>query len=436
MLLGTQRVREDGLLEIGGVPAVELAERFGTPLYVIDEACVRERCRQYREAFVRAYPGQTAIAYASKACLTLAICRIVEQEGLHLDVASGGELHVARSAHFPASRVAMHGNNKSLDELAVAMDSGVGYLVVDCVEEIDRAEALFAAGHPRTRALLRVTPGIEAHTHEYVKTGREDSKFGLGLWEGGAMEAVRRLLDSPALDLIGFHCHIGSQLLTVQCFADAARLMLDVCRQARDETGFAARILNLGGGLGVRHTEQEVAPTIEDLAQTICGTIVEGCEERGLDLPMVMVEPGRSIVGEAGTILYAVGVVKEIPGVRTYVAVDGGLSDNPRPALYGAEYQVLFANKMGAPAIQTVTVAGKHCETDNLFVDVPAPEVEPGDVIAVPACGAYTFAMSSNYNRLPRPAVVHVVDGEADVVVERQTWEDLLAKERIPERLG
>ena len=436
LLLGTQRVREDGHLEIGGIAAVELAQRFGTPLYVIDEACMRDRCRRYREAFGRAYPGRTAIAYASKACLSMAICRIVEQEGLNLDVASGGELHVARQASFPAPRVAMHGNNKSEAELAAAMDAGVGYLVVDCLEEIERTEALFRAGHPRSRALLRITPGIEAHTHEYIMTGREDSKFGLGLWEGGAMEAVQRLLASPALDLIGFHCHIGSQLLTVDCFADAARLMLDFCHQAHTEMGVTTQILNLGGGLGIRHTASEDPASIEDLASTIGGTIASGCAERGMELPMIMVEPGRSIVGEAGTVLYTVGVVKTIPGVRTYLAVDGGLSDNPRPALYGAKYEVLFASKMGAPPTQVVTVAGKHCETDNLFMDVPAPDVEPGDVIAVPACGAYTFAMSSNYNRLPRPAVVHVLEGQADVVVERQTWEDLVTQERVPERLA
>lgn len=436
MLLGTQRVDENGLLEIGGIPAVELVARFGTPLYVIDEACMRDRCRQYKAAFEEAYEGPSAIAYASKACLTLAICRVVEQEGLHLDVASGGELHVALRGGFPAPKVAMHGNNKSLQELAAAMDAGVGYLVVDCLEEIDRAESLFRAGHPRTRALLRITPGIEAHTHEYIMTGREDSKFGLGLWEGGAMEAVQRLLNSPALELIGFHCHIGSQLLSVQCFADAASLMVDFCQLVKEKMGFSPQILNMGGGLGIRHTEEEDPPTIRDLAQTLSGSITQGCERHGLDLPTIMVEPGRSIVGEAGTMLYTVGVVKQIPDVRTYVAVDGGLSDNPRPALYGARYTVLYAGRMNDPMTQVVTVTGKHCETDNLFADVPAPDVEPGDVIAVPACGAYTFSMSSNYNRLPRPAMVHVLDGQADLVVERQTWEDLVAWERIPERLA
>jgi diaminopimelate decarboxylase len=436
LLLGTQRVTEDGLLEIGGVPAVELAERFGTPLYVIDEACLRDRCRRYRESFAAAYEGPTAIAYASKACLTLAMCRVVAEEGLHLDVASGGELHVATKAGFPLSKVAMHGNNKSVDEIAAAMDAGVGYVVVDCMEEIDRAERLLEAGHPKTKALLRITPGIKVHTHEYIMTGRADSKFGLGPGEGGAMKAVERLLKSPAFELIGFHCHIGSQLLAVDCFADAAGLMLDFCKSAQDQTGFVAQVLNLGGGLGVRHTDDEHPPTIPELATITARGVMEGCAERGLDLPTLMVEPGRSIVGEAGTLLYTVGVVKEIPGVRTYLAVDGGLSDNPRPALYDAEYEVFFAGKMNAPTQQRVTVAGKHCETDNLFKDVPAPEVEPGDVIAVPSCGGYTFAMASNYNRLPRPAMVHVIDGQADLVVERQTWENLLRGERIPERLA
>lgn len=435
MLLGTQRVRDDGTLEIGGVSAPELARRFGTPLYVVDESDVRRCCREYRDGLAAAYPGPSAVVYASKAFQTMALCRVVDQEGLWLDVASGGELRCALSAGFPPERLVLHGNNKSLVELSMAVEAGVALIDIDCFEEIDRIAAV--AGGRRVPALLRLTPGIECHVHECVRTGRADSKFGLGIDDGSAMEGVRRALACPEVDLRGFNCHIGSQILTLDGFADVVQVMLDFCRQARGETGLVPVVFNIGGGLGVRHRSDERPPTIAELTEMAARALVDGWRAAGFsDLPLLMMEPGRSIVGEAGTILYTVGVVKHIHGIRTYVAVDGGLSDNPRPALYGARYTVLAANKMSEPADLIVTVAGKHCESDTLFPNVPVPaSLSVGDILAVPACGGYTFAMASNYNRFTRPAVVHVVDGQAEVVVERQSHDQLLIGESIPERL-
>ncbi len=285
------------------------------------------------------------------------------------------------------------------------------------------------------RALMRLTPGIDAHTHDKMRVAVEDSKFGFSIANGTTMERVRRANESPWIDLVGVHCHIGSQILETAPYSAAVERMVGFCARCRDEGGLSVRVLDLGGGLGIRHTAEAAPPSGADLAALIGGEVTRACETHGLDLPAVVVEPGRSIIGEAGTTLYTVGVVKDIPGVRTYVAVDGGLSDNPRPALYGARYRVLCANRASAPATRTVTVSGKHCETDTLFSDVELPDVAPGDILAVPATGGYTFAMASNYNRLPRPAVVIVADGRADVIVERQTPEDLLRGDVSPERL-
>lgn len=438
LLLGTQRATDDGVLEIGSMSAIELAERYGTPLYVIDEWELRSRCRAYRDAFAAAYPGETLVAYAAKALSSLAVCRIVDQEGLWLDVASGGELHCALRADFPPSKIVFHGNNKSDEELRMALDAGIALDVIDCLEELDAIQRL--AGErgtvARVPALIRLDPGIECHTHHYVKTGTGDSKFGFSIPAGAAHDAIAAALATDAIDLRGFHCHIGSQILALDCFRDTVEAVLDLCDFARSEYDYEPAVVNVGGGLGVRHRADEKPPAIGELAEVIGTALAEGCRARGMKLPSLMVEPGRSIIGEAGTILYRVGAVKRISDVRTYVAVDGGLSDNPRPALYGARYEVLFAGRMHEPPTQSVTVAGKHCESDTLFPDVPAPDVQPGDIIAVPACGAYTFAMSSNYNRLPRPAMVLVNDGVAEVIVRRQTYDDLLVGESIPARLA
>ncbi len=438
MLLGTQRVREDGTLEIGGVSAVDLAKRFGTPLYVIDEATLRDRARAYVTAFAASYAGRSAVAYAAKACQTGALCRIAAQEGLWMDVASGGELACALHGAFPSDRLLMHGNYKSPEEIAAFHDADGALLVIDCREEIERVEELAREGRVvrPMRALLRLTPGVDAHTHDKMAVAVEDSKFGFSIASGAALEAAKRASASAWIDLVGIHCHIGSQILEVEPFAEAVERMVGFSARCRDEAGLSFEVLDLGGGLGIRHTDEDgPSPSASDLARFLSDAVTAACEARVLPLPTLIVEPGRSLIGEAGTTLYTVGVVKDLPGVRTYVAVDGGLSDNPRPALYGARYAVLCANKASAAADRVVTVSGKHCETDTLFRDVALPETAPGDILAVPAAGGYTFAMASNYNRLPRPAVVLVADGQAEVIVERQTPEDLLRGDVIPERL-
>jgi diaminopimelate decarboxylase len=434
MLLGTQTINEAGHLEVGGCDTVELARRFGTPLYVMDEACVRDVCRAYRGAFEKRF-RESLIVFAGKAFITLAMCRIADQEGLGLDVSSGGELHTGLQARFPPERIVLHGNNKSVAELEMALDTRVGRIVVDSAVEIDLLQRLAQARDVVADVLLRVTPGIEAHTHHYIQTGQVDSKFGLSIGARQALPAVEHVLASPNLRLSGLHCHIGSQLLDLKPFAICTGMMVDFMREVREATGHVVAELDLGGGLGTRYRETDHPPSVDDYAETISAALREQCERHGLPEPKIMAEPGRSIVGEAGLTLYTVGVVKDIPGVRTYVSVDGGMSDNPRPALYQAEYEAIVANKAASPPNCTVTISGKHCETDTLITDVEAPELAVGDIVAVQTTGAYNYSMASNYNRLPRPAVVLVHDGAAEVVVERETLDDLVSHDRIPPHL-
>lgn len=434
MLLGTQRINHLGHLEVGGCDTVELAQRFGTPLYVMDEQCLRAMCRAYRDAFARRF-RESLVVFAGKAFMALAMCRIAEQEGLGLDVSSAGELHTGLRAGFPAQRIVMHGNNKSVAELQMALDAGVGRIVVDSEVEIELLQNIAASRGAVADILLRVTPGIEAHTHDYIQTGHVDTKFGLGIGTGQALPAVKRALASPNLRLRGLHCHIGSQLFDLRPFDIATRLMAGFMRQVRDATGYVAAELDLGGGLGARYRETDHPPSVEDYAETIRVALDEECQRLGLAQPKIIVEPGRSIVGEAGLTLYTVGVIKHIPGVRTYVAVDGGMSDNPRPALYQAQYQAVVANKAAWPLDGKVTVAGKHCETDTLIAEIEVPQLALGDIIAVQTTGAYNYSMASNYNRLPRPAVVLVAGGKAEVIVEREGLDDLVRQDRIPARL-
>ncbi|GBC99047.1 Diaminopimelate decarboxylase [bacterium HR17] len=426
MLRGTMRINERGHLEIGGCDCVELAQKLGTPLFVMDEALIRDNCRRYKNAFARCYPAEVRIAYAAKAFFVLAMAKLVDEEGLWLDVASGGELFTALQAKFPPQRIYLHGNFKSDDELTMALRHRVGRIVVDSFEELERLNEL--ARHHATVAdiLLRVTPGIEAHTHEFIRTGQFDTKFGFSLTDGIALEATERALSSPHLRLHGFHCHIGSQVFETEPYRVATEQMFAFADQVRRATGFATAELNLGGGLGVRYTPDDDPPGIETFAAALCAAVQEMAQRFRFDLPTLVIEPGRSIVGEAGTTLYTIGVVKAIPQVRTYVSVDGGMSDNPRPALYGARYFALIANKADQPADKVVTVAGKHCESDILIRDIALADPQPGDILAVFTTGAYHYSMASNYNRFPRPAVVFVRDGKARLVVRRETWDDLL----------
>jgi diaminopimelate decarboxylase len=445
LLPATAAVSSDGRLAIGGCDLGELAARYGTPLFVYDEAHLRGRCREYVAAF-----GADSVAYAGKAFLCRAMVRLVAGEGLHLDVATGGELHVALSAGFPADRIVFHGNNKSEEELAAALAAGVGRIVADSFAELDRLEALvkaglFRAAHaadvggappvPRAipRVMLRVTPGVEAHTHEYIETGTEDSKFGFPVRPGDAVEAARRVAASPHLELAGLHCHIGSQIHVLQSYAAAAAIVVGLAAEVEAAAGpGAVKELNLGGGLGIAYHDGDEPPTVAEYAGVLHRALDEALAEAGLaHRPALLVEPGRSIAATAGVTLYRVGTIKEIAGVRTYVAVDGGMSDNARPATYGARYEAFLPERVTAERPLVATVAGKHCEQGDLLVrnaTLPA-DVAVGDLLCTPATGAYGYAMASNYNKVSRPAVVFVGGGEGRLVVRRETHDDLLRLE-------
>jgi diaminopimelate decarboxylase len=413
----------DGHLVVGGCDAVELAGVHGTPLVVFDRATFEARARSYTAALE---PG--SVAYAGKAFLCIAICQLVDELGLSLDVCTGGELATALAAGFPPERIVFHGNNKSLDELHAAAEAGVGRVVLDSLEEIERV----AAAGVRTKLLVRVTPGVEAHTHEFVQTGQEDSKFGFGLGEGIALEAVKRVMEIPGCELVGVHAHIGSQIFELAAFDLAIQRLAVFIAETQDRFGFVPSELNLGGGLGVAHTRDEITPDPAASVARIQHALRREFGSLSLPVPRLGVEPGRSIVGASCVTLYRVGTVKRIPGVRTYVAVDGGMSDNIRPALYGARYEAFLANRTDAPPGPRVTVCGKHCESGDVLIrDVHLPDdVHSGDVLCIPATGAYTYSMANNYNRVPRPAVVMVEDGKATQIVARESDRDLLRYDR------
>ncbi|MGH2748073.1 MAG: diaminopimelate decarboxylase [Actinomycetota bacterium] len=423
ILPDTARVSSDGHLIVGDCDTVELAERFGTPLVVFDRHTFEARARSFASAV-----GAPNVFYAGKAFLCVALCELVDSLGLGLDVCTGGELATARSTSFPAERILFHGNNKSSAELDEARQARVGRIVVDSFEEMER----IARSGVETRLLVRVTPGVEAHTHEFVQTGQEDSKFGFSLADGIALDAVKRAKELPGCELVGVHAHIGSQIFELAAFDLAVKRLAEFCADARDAHGFVPSELNLGGGLGIAHTRDELTPEPSESTETILAAVEREFPARGLDVPQVMVEPGRAIVGAATVTLYRVGTIKRIPGVRTYVSVDGGMSDNIRPALYGARYEASLANRMDAAPGPRVTVVGKHCESgDVLIKDVHLPDdVAPGDLVCIPATGAYTYSMASNYNRVPRPPVVMAAGGDATVIVAAETDDDLLRLDR------
>jgi diaminopimelate decarboxylase len=401
-----------------------LAQEHGTPLFVYDEDDLRRRCREYVADF-----GPDNVAYAGKAFLCTAMARLVAEEGLHLDVATGGELHVALRAGFPADRILFHGNNKSVDELRQALDGGVGRVVADSFDELDRLESLAAGRSSRPDVLVRVTPGVEAHTHEFIETGTDESKFGFTVVDGVARAAALRVARSPSLELAGLHCHIGSQIYVLESYRLAMEIVVALAAEIEAESGAPVRELNLGGGLGVRYLLDDPDHTVAEYAAMVRSAFDATVAAAGLaSAPRLMVEPGRSISGPAAITLYRVGTVKEIPGGRTYVAVDGGMSDNPRPVLYGAGYEAYLPARIDEPRPLVCSIAGKHCEQGDLVVaDARLPEgVRVGDLLAVPVTGAYGYAMASNYNKVPRPAVVFVRDRTARVVVRRETPEDLL----------
>jgi diaminopimelate decarboxylase len=404
-------VGADGRLSVGGCDVIELAGQFGTPLFVYDEAHIRARCREAVAAF------GDGVAYASKAFLCVAMARLAHEEGMHIDVATGGELHVALSAGVPADRLVLHGNNKSTEELRAARHAGVGRTVVDSFDEMARLAALHAEDGLVPRVLIRATPGVEAHTHEFIRTGQIDSKFGFGVASGDAAAAVARAQDSPAMELLGVHMHIGSQVFVADFFHQAVEVVAPWVQE------LDVPELSIGGGLGVAYVEGEEAPSITEWGPAV----VEACRQAGITA-RVLAEPGRSIVAQAGMTLYTVGTVKEVREVRTYVSIDGGMSDNPRPVFYGSGYEAFLPRATDVERPRRVTVAGKHCESGDLIVrDAAVPaDLAVGDILATPVTGAYGHAMASNYNKVPRPAVVFVLDGQAREVVRRETLDDLL----------
>lgn len=440
MLLGTQKINSKNHLEIGGCDVADLAAQFGTPLYVMDEAFIREKCRAYKTSFEKEY-GNSVIAYASKAFIVTAMCALVGQEGLWLDVASAGELYTAKCGGFPMERILFHGNFKSPEELEMAVDYGVKHVVVDSFLELEVLSAIAEDEGKTQEILLRCNPGVDPHTHRLIRTGQEDSKFGFNIKNGEAMEAVKAALRrAESLKLAGVHCHIGSQIFELDSFVEAVPVMAAFIKQIREETGAVMGVLDIGGGLGARYLGEHNPPTIEDFAKVVSDAVKSAVAETGIEKPMLIMEPGRSIAGEAGTTIYSIGAPKEVsipedPGVKTYLPVDGGLSDNPRPALYDARYSAILANRAGDELTKTYTVSGKHCETDMLIPNVVLPEAKTGDLLAVQTTGAYNHSMASNYNRFTRPAVVFVTNGKADIVARRETIEDLVKCDVLPERL-
>ncbi len=424
-------------LHFANVDTVKLAKEFGTPLYVMSEDHIVAKCKEIQNSFLGKYPN-TKAAYASKAFLTMAMCKIIDREGLGLDVVSGGELFTAISAGFPMEKVMFHGNNKSYEELVLAVTNNVGRFIVDNFFELEMLTAIATEQQKQVDILFRIAPGIGGKTHEYITTGQTDSKFGICLEGDIVQTAVKQVMDSPSINLLGFHFHVGSQLFDIHGYLASIQVVLRIMRDLKDSLGFITKELNIGGGFGINYTDsdQETKP-LSYFIEPIMDNIKAGCKLVGVEMPTIIIEPGRWIVGEAGITLYTIGAIKEIPKVRTYVSIDGGLPDNPRPALYKSKYQAVVANKVNEELTEVVTIAGKCCETGDILIwDLTVPKIQSGDILAVKNTGAYNYSMASNYNRLTKPAVVLLKDGKAQVIVKREEYKDLISKEVIPTHLG
>lgn len=435
----TLKINAEGHLEIGGADCVELAKQFGTPLYVFDEAYIRAMMRVYRDTIAEEYDGNGLVLYASKAFSCEAIYAIAKQEKIGVDVVSGGELYTAMQAGFPAKNIYMHGNNKLPREITYALDCGIGAIVVDAYTEADFIDAEAEKRGIVQDVLIRVNPGVEAHTHAYVQTATTDSKFGFSVSDGTAERMTKYILGKKHLKLKGFHCHIGSQIFEKQSFVIAAEKVLAFAAQVKKDIGYEAETLNMGGGFGIWYTDEDAKIDVNGYRaylQALISAVKEKCAEYGLRRPFILIEPGRSIVGEAGITLYTVGAIKDIPNVRKYVAIDGGMFDNPRFALYQSKYTALLANRAAEAPTELVSVAGKCCESGDLIgVNMNLPAAKEGDIMAVLSTGAYNYSMASNYNRNFIPAAVLVKDGKADYIVKPQTYEDLVRNDVIPDRL-
>lgn len=420
-------VNEKGHLTAGGIDTVELAEKYGTPLYVMDEQLIRKSCRSFKSSIDRFYGGNGLVCYASKAFCCKEMCRIMKEEGIGLDVVSIGELYTAVKSGFDCDKICFHGNNKTDEELGFAIDHHIGHIIVDNISELERLNAIAKSKGITAKIMFRIKPGIDAHTHSFVKTGQIDSKFGFALETGEAFEAVKKAISSGNIVLRGLHCHIGSQIFDIDPFEAAAEVMLKFIAKIKNELGFEINELNLGGGFGIKYLESHDPVPYETYMERVSEAVHRCCKELGINLPFILIEPGRSIAGPAGITLYTVGARKEIPDIRTYISIDGGMCDNPRYILYQSEYEAIVANKASEPRDEKVTIAGKCCESGDLIGEnMPLQHAESGDIIAVCATGAYNYSMSSNYNRIPKPPVVFINNGESRTVIKKETLEDIV----------
>ncbi|MBR2883306.1 MAG: diaminopimelate decarboxylase [Clostridia bacterium] len=419
-------INEKGNLTFAGYDTVELAKEYKTPLYLLDEERIREKCRTYLGAMKKHFGEGSTALYASKALSLKEIYRIAKEEGMSVDVVSGGEIYTAKTAGFPMENVYFHGNNKTDDEIEYAIECGIGYFVADCREELIAINSFAQKKNIVQKIILRLTPGIDTHTYEAVRTGQVDSKFGTAIETGQAIEITEFALSLSNISLEGFHCHVGSQVFDGQTFCDSADIMLDYIALVKEKLGYEAKILNLGGGYGVRYVESDPHLDIEKSIGEVSVHIKKKCSESGIDMPKILMEPGRSIVADAGLTLYSVGSVKTITGYKSYVAIDGGMTDNPRYALYKSEYSSIIANKAKEEADFCCAIAGKCCESGDLIAeDIMLQKPERGDILAVMVTGAYNYSMSSNYNRIPRPPVVMLSKEGSRVVVKRESYEDV-----------
>ncbi len=420
-------VNEKGHLTAGGIDTVELAKKYGTPLYVMDEQLIRKACRSFKSSIDKFYGGNGLVCYASKAFCCKEMCRIMKEEGIGLDVVSIGELYTAVKSGFDCDKICFHGNNKTDEELEFAVENNIGHIIVDNISELEKLNAIAKSKGITAKIMFRIKPGIDAHTHNFVKTGQIDSKFGFALETGEAFEAVKKAIDSENIILRGLHCHIGSQIFDIEPFETASEVMLKFIAKIKNELGFEVKELNLGGGFGIKYLESHDPVPYETYMERVSETVHKCCKELEINLPFILIEPGRSIASPAGITLYTVGARKEIPDIRTYISIDGGMCDNPRYILYQSEYEAIVANKASEPRNEKVTIAGKCCESGDLIGEnMPLQHAESGDIIAVCATGAYNYSMSSNYNRIPKPPVVFINNGESRIVIKKETLEDII----------
>ena len=424
---------KDGILYFDGCNTVELAKEYGTPLYVMSETIIADKCREINKSFLQRYK-RTRAAYAAKAFLTLAMCKIIEREGLCIDVVSGGELYTLIKADFPAERIEFNGNNKSIEEIELAVDYNIGRIIVDGLDELSLIENVCREKNKKVNILYRITPGVKSDSHDYIVTGKKDSKFGIPLDDDIIFPAIEKAINSEYVNFMGFHFHVGSQLLDNSSHLQALEITLKLIKDTFDRFGYVTPEINIGGGFGIKYTDEDNKKPFSYFLDPMMIRIEEFSEDLNIERPDVVIEPGRSIVGEAGLTLYTVGTLKDIPGVRKYASVDGGMTDNIRPALYQAKYLGLVANKANYPKTDVVTICGKCCESGDILIkDAPVAELQRGDIFAIFATGAYGFAMASNYNRNPLPAIVLVKEGESHLIVRRQSFDNMIQNDLIPD---